>query len=386
VRQDVSDALPRGNLSNWRDASIGSSIECVGLGTRAGFARTEGNDRMDRKAWFFAFGLVVSAFGCSSSTVVEGSTGGATSSDPCVDLAKASCAERDTCTNGVANLVRYGDVGTCEARSQLSCAHVLTAPNTGATNATVEACAASYATETCADWLSGAATMACLPQAGSVANGKACAFNSQCASTYCATGRDVACGVCAELPKVGDDCSATGECANRGLQCVSGTQKCAAPVAKDGACDSDNPCASGLSCVGSKQGQNPTKGACLLAGTMVGAACDPKRQTAARCENALGLVCDGTTNKCVAAAMAAAGEPCGNVSGVRTACKAGGQCVLPAGMSGAQAEGTCVAPAADGAACDTNAGPPCLSPAKCVVSADGGTLGTCAVADPSKCL
>ena len=76
----------------------------------------------------------------------------------------------------------------------------------------------------------------------------------------------------------------------------------------------------------------------------------------------------------------AAGQTCGNVGGVQTRCAAGATCNRPPQSQ----TGTCLAPAADGAACDTAAGPGCLYPAKCVPASSGGTAGTCELpGDPS---
>ena len=56
-------------------------------------------------------------------------------------------------------------------------------------------------------------------------------------------------------------------------------------------------------------------------------------------------------------------------------CANGGNCYT--------VSGTCKAAAADGAACDTAAGPPCMTPARCVTS--GSTAGTCTVPSGSMC-
>ena len=46
---------------------------------------------------------------------------------------------------------------------------------------------------------------------------------------------------------------------------------------------------------------------------------------------------------------------------------------------------TCVAQAADGAGCDTQLGPLCLTPARCVTSGIGATSGTCVVPSATLC-
>jgi hypothetical protein len=59
------------------------------------------------------------------------------------------------------------------------------------------------------------------------------------------------------------------------------------------------------------------------------------------------------------------------MAGLLIGCAAGGGCYPVGGMTQ-----TCLAPAADGAACDTVNGPGCLTPAKCV-TAGSATTGTC---------
>ena len=89
---------------------------------------------------------------------------------------------------------------------------------------------------------------------------------------------------------------------------------------------------------------------------------------------------------CAAISYVAAGQPCGRIGTGFTACTGGAECF--AGTPGADGgvTSTCVAPVADGAACDTVNGPPCTRPARCVgTSIDGGTKGTCAVADATQC-
>ena len=83
-----------------------------------------------------------------------------------------------------------------------------------------------------------------------------------------------------------------------------------------------------------------------------------------------------------------AGSACGDigaapVTGVAD-CTAGGACIKG---SASATTGTCMAPAADGAACnnDNTIGPPCLAPAKCVPTTTGGTAGTCTVPNATTC-
>jgi hypothetical protein len=294
----------------------------------------------------------------------------------CQTLAQARCQRLAACS--AADLAkRYPDEATCEMRIELSCTAALGAANTGATPNTVETCAASLPDEACPAFLAADQTDACMPQTGTRATGAACEFPAQCASMYCAIASDSLCGQCAALPQVGDSCADQGCAPNQ--VCVASTMTCQVAVADGGACTADLPCVEGDACVGANAGTN-TMGSCKAQPTTVGAACDPKRQTAADCNIDAGVVCDTTSDQCVAQPIVAAGMTCGDVAGVPTRCAAGGTCVKPTGST----TGTCVAPAADGAACDTAAGPGCLTPAKCVPTSTGGTAGTCELpADPT---
>src|SRR5450432_4257804 len=124
------------------------------------------------------------------------------------------------------------------------------------------------------------------------------------------------------------------------------------------ACDKDNPCGAGFSCVGSKAA-TMTMGMCQTAVATSGAACDPKRQTSAGCDQNAGLTCDPTSKTCAALQLADAGAACDNTV---TVCKAGATCVISTGANA----GTCVAAPADGQPCDTGSGPNCLGLSRCI--------------------
>jgi hypothetical protein len=123
-------------------------------------------------------------------------------------------------------------------------------------------------------------------------------------------------------------------------------------------------------------------GTCTADATTVGAACDSAHKAMASCNGNMGLACiptaaGSTVGKCATITLAMAGQPCGAMGTPETGfadCTAGGMCVNKG----------CVAPAADGAACDSALGPPCLNPAKCVPTA-AGTAGTCVVPDATMC-
>jgi hypothetical protein len=135
-----------------------------------------------------------------------------------------------------------------------------------------------------------------------------------------------------------------------------------------------------------------TMGMCQTAGSTVGAPCDTAHKADPICYGDLGLVCipsNGTIGTCQKIELLGAGATCGTIGTPETAfaqCSAGGLCMK---ASSTDKTGTCVEPAADGAACNSDAaiGPPCLAPAKCVVPAGGtGTAGTCTFPNPTQCM
>jgi hypothetical protein len=318
---------------------------------------------------------------CSTSmSTPDASTDGATDAatdTSCADLAAARCNKRDMCTMGLGNQRVYGDLATCKTRDALGCMAALHATGTSATSPFYEGCAQAVANETCTDWFNAATPAACVPAPGSKANGQSCSFNAQCVSTWCSIGTGRACGVCADLPKTGDACATAADC-GRGLDCAS-ANVCAAPVGMDGVCDTMHPCAAGLTCVGMMM-----SGTCKASGTTVGTACDPKHQTAAGCDGSLGLVC--ISAMCAKITFVSAGGQCGTVAdgGMVESisdCTGGAMCVMPQGSK----TGTCVAPAADNAACDLVNGPPCLPPARCVTSSDASSAGVCTLPSSNAC-
>ncbi len=175
---------------------------------------------------------------------------------------------------------------------------------------------------------------------------------------------------------------------------TSGT--CAAWVTVNNAClTGHQPCQSGLACVGDDQA-TMTMGTCQTQGMTVGAACDGTRNTGPNCNGDLGLVCVPTAKDskgvgtCQAIQLVAAGAACGDIGAAPITgfadCQNGGLCKKAVSTD---ATGVCVAAAADGAACDSDAanGPPCLAPAKCVPAAgSSATAGTCVVPNASTCM
>jgi hypothetical protein len=325
-------------------------------------------------------------------------TGGATTPQKaCAEQAQALCALRETCSPGFDVKKSFGTSAVCEGRLAQVCVNGLDAMGTGNSPAHVEACAAAYPGEACVDLGDNNPVAACVPPAGTLATGAACGAAAQCASTYCAVAQYQVCGTCQPLPVVGAACQIQADC-GRDLACATpngataGT--CAAFVAAGGAClGGQSPCQSGLACVGDDPA-TMTMGTCQAQGTTAGAACDASRNTAPNCDASFGVTCIPTAKgspigTCQATKLVAAGAACGNIGAMPitgfAACNNGGLCKKAAPTDNT---GTCVAPAADGAACDNDAanGPPCLAPARCVIpSGSPGTSGTCTMPNASTC-
>ena len=302
----------------------------------------------------------LAAAGCGGSSI--------SADKGCTDEVNARCALYMSCSNGTLLTTRYGDLATCQAREKAACLNRLLVMGTTATPAFEEACAAALPAESCVEFLDDQPAVACIAPLGAQTDGAVCVVNAQCASGYCNLGTHTVCGTCGAPANAGDSCAAA-TCA-RGLICFGATPICVAPGAMSAACDAKDPCQADLVCVGASA-KMMKMGTCQTAVAVAGMPCDPLSQTSPACARGRGLTCDPTSKTCVAINYAAAGAACGVVNGLFIGCGAGGGCYPIGGMSQ-----TCAASAADGAACDTVAGPGCLAPAKCVTTGSA-TAGTC---------
>jgi hypothetical protein len=293
--------------------------------------------------------------------------------DACAMLANARCSELMTCS--AADLTKqFGAMAECVARESLACDDGLAAPDTGSNPASAIACGVALTAGTCTDFLSNNAPAACIvagPDTGT------CAFAGQCSTAFCSIGANSLCGLCQDEPVAGASCTANG-CGHI-LVCDGNNNLCAMPAEANQACNKTIPCDHGLACVGDT---NQNNGSCEPTVATLGGACDQTRKVLPTCSGDAGLTCNANTNRCVAQPLAAAGAACGPINGVETDCTAGAQCVIP--MS--QSTGTCIAPAADGGACNTAAsGPGCLYPARCIPTAPPATAGTCQLPGSQSC-
>lgn len=274
----------------------------------------------------------------------------------CKNLASAICSRLGKCSQYLMKYY-YGDEATCVDRVQLTCAPYVNLRGSSWTPTRLKACADGYNSGTCDDYFAPGGPKACQPQAGTIADGAACAASDQCKSGYCNIGA-TSCGTCVAPAKAGEACSTAKPC-GLGLTCAS--NKCYALAGVGEACSfTGASCKSGLYC---------TSGKCAAA-LGDGKTCDP---FASGCDTLQGLFCNNTTRKCEAYKLAKAGSTCGTVMGAQVLCEAGGACIT-GGMSR-----QCVAAVRDGEACGpVNGGAQCMSPATCSNNA-------CRVFDPTTC-
>lgn len=250
--------------------------------------------------------------------------------------AKALCAHNDKC-DAAFNTIVFGSTSACVTGQDKSLASAKAAPDTGVTDAALDACAAAIQALDCA-------TPANQPDA-CIFKGKrplnaGCAINEQCQTGYCLFTTQGDCGKCG-TPGIVDDACDAAPC-GIGLDCDQNTNKCA-PRAKTGASCATVSCASANDrCV---------KNVCVAGGAK-GAACTAGNQTD---QDSCGPSLECVNNVCAQIqATALANQTCGN----------GVQCV-----NGECIDTKCVANLAEGAACNDEAsddGPFCGGVLECI--------------------
>ena len=303
----------------------------------------------------------------------------------CTDNAHARCTLLAKCSPTLIDTT-YVDEGTCETRLKLNCIDQLAAVGTGASPARAEACALALPSETCDQLLDDQPVAACAPPTGTKPNGQICGFPGQCQTGFCAIPYGAACGICDTAPQPGDSCADLTTCGDL-LVCVTAVSLCQGFSPPGGPCSKAQFCGAGLSCVGAT---NAMSGACQPAVEMSGMTCDSAQRTGPGCDRNAQLTCSPASSSCVPLQLAAAGAPCNVGSGQQILCAGAGTCVASAVDAGADGGDagilqTCQAAATDGLPCDYADGPYCITPARCVVTADAGTSGTCQFVDPTKC-
>jgi hypothetical protein len=295
---------------------------------------------------------------CSSS-----SSGAATAQQACGDLAHAQCALMAQCDSVTMQSAWGGDVNACATELSTQCVNANSYPGTGATAASVEACASATSTASCTQY--GLPIAGCSAPAGTLANGAPCSLGEQCAGGACHVTSVVTCGTCTQkTPPQAGTCTLDSDCA-AGQVC---TGTCVTPAGAGGACRPygglgqgqdgcqgtfycavsssvtgtvSGTCTSlpgkGQPCAGQSFGTSSTTGCAnglvctASAGSPNGATCDTPNYVA------LGASCAQTTAICkggscvggVCVAYAAAGSPCGGLTAA--ACGYGLYCT-PSGL------------------------------------------------------
>lgn len=260
----------------------------------------------------------------------------------CEGFARALCARFEQCSTFLVD-GSYGSMDACIARSAYTCVDGLTLPDSSATALGIAGCSAALSDVSCNALLENALPEACSLGPGARLDGAACVADAQCASTRCA--RALAgprCGSCAARATIEGQCFVNTDC-EHGLICTS-DGSCRVPAAAGAACDTTHPCSWPWLCAA---------GSCQPA-LELAADCDPK---ADRCNAYVALGCDYNTQRCASWLRSAAGQACGYTAQGLAACLGSATCEL------SDWQGTCLAPAADGGACQ--AGVSCVAPAQC---------------------
>ncbi len=309
--------------------------------------------RISRASW-----LALVIVGCSSSSSVTPAGGNGSSATTAAQaVAQALCDRTQACAPALLQGL-YGDVGTCVTRVTATFAPGLSAKGSAVTATELNACAAALPAASCGDLLSNRLPDACTPPAGTLADGAACGVDAQCATKHCKLAAGKTCGTCAARAEVAGTCVAATDCA-AGLTCVNGV--CAKAGTSGSACSATAPCRPDFVCRG---------GACAAPVT-AGTACADGEG----CDELHGVVCSVVSKKCVTVTYGATNAACGLVPSGLELCAGSGFCK---GAKAPSYQGTCIAAAEDGAACDLTNGPYCGAGATCVD-------GKCALVDPAKC-
>jgi hypothetical protein len=270
----------------------------------------------------------------------------------CAAFAKAYCDKVRACAP-TRFATQYGDASRCASREQRECLIFLAPPGSDATAEKIASCAKST-TASCERAL--AQALECGVK-GTRPVGASCAVPAQCTSGRCSRKREQRCGKCEEAPPrkvAGEGCLLDEDCAP-GLICGDHAgSKCGPPAALGAACRDDRPCQHPLYCV---------HGRCVRPARR-GERCEFLGGEAPDCAAGDGITC-GETKRCESIKVVKLDQACG---GARE-CAAGTFC-----------DGRTCQPEAltDGAPCDHDAGPYCLSPARCIE-------GRCQTLDPSIC-
>lgn len=257
------------------------------------------------------------------------------------------CQSVARCAPAFVELTFADDLEACAAREVETLAPVFDQPGVTVTAAQLLACEAAFNALSCDDLLKFllgnlAAPAECL-HSGTRPDGEACVHAYQCQSGWCARPPLQACGICVTPKAAGMMCANTSEC-GPGSHCLEGV--CVAYGAIGEPCNPSAPCFPHLTCAEETCAAAVPEGEACTALT---GQCDLWGAE---------LVCDTRSRSCITLRTAPPGAPCGLLPEGPTVCS--GATCFPN-----QLMGTCVAPAPDGAACNTTTGPGCLFHAEC---------------------
>lgn len=309
-----------------------------------------------------AFGLLsAAALACSSE-----SSGDRPVTDETLEaIADSYCTRIGECYGEFFVKTYLGDVATCKSRLAIEIKASTKGPGFVVKDSEAHACRTAVDAAPCSAIQSSG--IAECDFRGTLADGAACASDSQCSSGACYVEHKTACGKCAARVAEGADCT-RAQC-EPGLVC-NAAKRCVLLPTEGTACDGLTPCATSLSCIGGVC----TKELALGAPCEAGAGKVP-------CDSSAGLFCKPpsmteTSGTCSAATLVSAGQACGFTvqPAVDFATCQASECVGASGTT----KGTCQAYLADGAPCDAAKHPSCQFPSKC-------RDGKCVMLDPTVC-
>lgn len=258
----------------------------------------------------------------------------------CYALARGRCTKLSSCMSPAAFEIEHGTVASCLSRFTRRCLFELAPKESTITIPEIAKCDKALSAAACPDVRRDRVT-GCEPKAGTLADGRPCLFDAQCATRFCLrdANEPLGCGRCQPIPKEGAACTtATAIGCGRELTCID--NKCAKRRGKGQPCASVNDCTSELVCLG-------------------GTCADPKKagdacENNASCASDEPMYCDGETKACKVYDRAEIGEECGPGAPTKK-CRADASCEA----------NRCLALLREGV-CMESGGARCDLPTKCI--------------------
>jgi hypothetical protein len=265
------------------------------------------------------------------------------------------------------------DRDTCVSRLKSDLKTRFQAPGTKVTRNGLKQCATAVPSASCEALFDSSVPQCAF--AGTLADGAACVFPTQCKSLGCIRTLGAACGTCGPLKNAGALCN-DGEC-EAGLNCAGATGSaqgvCATVGAENASCDPRSPCSSQFACVNGKCTKPLAEASnCMVADGPDKVPCDGRDGLYCR-PNALG----NPMGTCTKYLLATTGEKCGvSLTPIEfRLCTSQSTCI-GATFENPPVLGICRALIPDGAPCMKDV--PCIFPAIC-------RDGKCGRADETLC-